>query len=161
LLHNTIVNWDTMICCNADHLLRSFARNNLWISATSGQIWDFGRAKRDWRTDLDYDGFDWGGYSVPFRYGGTSYSSLDAFKAASGLETNGNLVNKHLCFAKFDVSGPSPASVPQDLDLTLTAGCNAIDAGAILPNINDGFLGSAPDLGAYEFGQPQPVYGPR
>jgi len=31
------------------------------------RVSEFGRAKRDWRTDLDYDGFDWGGYSVPFR----------------------------------------------------------------------------------------------
>ena len=36
-----------------------------------------------------------------------------------------------------------------------------MDAGAILPNINDGFIGSAPDLGAYELGQPLPTYGPR
>src|SRR6058998_1821172 len=92
--------------------------------------WDFGRAKRDWRTDLDYDGFDWVGYSVPFRYGGASYSSLDAFKGASGLETNGQIVDKHLCFENFNVSGPSPASVPQDLDLRLkVVGCNAIDSG--------------------------------
>ena len=45
--------------------------------------------------------------------------------------------------------------------MTLTAGCTAVDAGAILPNINDGFVGAAPDLGAYELGQPLPSYGPR
>jgi hypothetical protein len=45
--------------------------------------------------------------------------------------------------------------------MTLKAGCNAVDAGAVLPNINDGFAGPAPDLGAYELGQPLPVYGPR
>ena len=37
----------------------------------------------------------------------------------------------------------------------------AIDAGVVLPTINDGFTGKAPDLGAYEFGQPLPQYGPR
>jgi hypothetical protein len=45
--------------------------------------------------------------------------------------------------------------------MTLSAGCTAVDAGVILPNINDSFSGSAPDLGAYERGQPLPVYGPR
>jgi hypothetical protein len=30
-----------------------------------------------------------------------------------------------------------------------------------LPNVNDGFGGKGPDLGAYEVGQPAPVYGPR
>lgn len=45
--------------------------------------------------------------------------------------------------------------------LTLKAACNAIDAGDVLPNINDDFTGKAPDLGAYEFGKPLPQYGPR
>ena len=37
----------------------------------------------------------------------------------------------------------------------------AIDAGVLLPTINDDFTGSAPDLGAYERGRPVPHYGPR
>jgi hypothetical protein len=31
----------------------------------------------------------------------------------------------------------------------------------VLPNVNDGFSGKAPDLGALELGQQLPVYGPR
>jgi hypothetical protein len=31
----------------------------------------------------------------------------------------------------------------------------------VIPNVNDGFAGSAPDLGALEVGQPLPIYGPR
>jgi hypothetical protein len=31
----------------------------------------------------------------------------------------------------------------------------------VLPNINDGYIGAAPDLGCHEFGQPAPHYGPR
>ena len=46
--------------------------------------------------------------------------------------------------------------------MTLKAGCGAVDAGAILPNINDGFVGAAPDLGAFELGQPcTDLHGPR
>jgi len=37
----------------------------------------------------------------------------------------------------------------------------AIDAGVRLAGINDDANGDAPDLGAYEFGEPLPVYGPR
>jgi hypothetical protein len=29
------------------------------------------------------------------------------------------------------------------------------------PNINDGYLGNAPDLGALEHGEPMPAYGVR
>lgn len=36
-----------------------------------------------------------------------------------------------------------------------------IGAGVVLPNINDGHQGNAPDLGAYELGRPLPHYGLR
>src|SRR5262245_18355678 len=46
--------------------------------------------------------------------------------------------------------------------MTLQAGCPAVDAGVILPNIDDGaFTGAAPDLGAFERGLPVPIFGPR
>jgi len=48
-----------------------------------------------------------------------------------------------------------------DVDFNLKPGSAAIDRGVVLPNITDGFVGSAPDLGALEFGQPPPHYGPR
>lgn len=34
-------------------------------------------------------------------------------------------------------------------------------AGVELPTITDGFIGKAPDVGAYESGLPVPHYGPR
>jgi hypothetical protein len=46
-------------------------------------------------------------------------------------------------------------------DFRLKPDSAAVDAGCILPNINDGFTGKAPDLGALEVGQPVPIYGPR
>ena len=49
----------------------------------------------------------------------------------------------------------------KDLDFRLKPGSAAIDRGVVLPNINDGFTGKAPDLGALEAGQPLPTYGPR
>jgi len=41
------------------------------------------------------------------------------------------------------------------VDFRPKPGSVAIDRGVILPNITDGFAGSAPDLGALEFGQPR------
>ena len=46
-------------------------------------------------------------------------------------------------------------------DLRLAPGSRAVDAGVVLPNFNDGFTGTAPDLGCCELGQPLPHYGPR
>jgi hypothetical protein len=37
-------------------------------------------------------------------------------------------------------------------DFRLKAGSPCIDAGTVIPGITDGFKGSAPDIGAYEYG---------
>ena len=39
-------------------------------------------------------------------------------------------------------------------DGTLTSGSGAIDAGALIDGITDGFVGDAPDIGCYEYGAP-------
>jgi hypothetical protein len=163
LMHNTIVAWDSLMdcCLNRDDILKAFSRNNLWISVTGGPIWPMDNSSfKDWRADLDYDGFDWGGNGSPFKYGGQNYSSLATFSAASGLETHGKVIQHSTCFATFNVPGAPPTPIPAQ-HMTLNASCNAVDAGAVLPNINDGFTGSAPDLGAYELGASLPHYGPR
>jgi hypothetical protein len=49
----------------------------------------------------------------------------------------------------------------EDFDFRLRPGSAAVDRGVVIPNVNDGFTGSGPDLGALEVGQPLPVYGPR
>ena len=60
-----------------------------------------------------------------------------------------------------DSSKPGKPYNAVDLDFRLKPGSKAVDAGVRLPKVNDGFAGKAPDLGAYEVGQPVPVYGPR
>jgi hypothetical protein len=60
-----------------------------------------------------------------------------------------------------DNSDPQRLYDPETMDFALKAGSAAIDAGTVLPTINDGYKGRAPDLGAYELGSTPPVYGPR
>lgn len=50
---------------------------------------------------------------------------------------------------------------PEEFDFRLAPAAVAIDAGAPIPNINDGFAGKAPDLGVVEAGRDLPHYGPR
>ena len=60
---------------------------------------------------------------------------------------------------EFPSSGPFPErAIP---DLRILANSAAADAGVVLPNVNDDYGGSAPDLGAYEAGAALPHYGPR
>jgi hypothetical protein len=49
----------------------------------------------------------------------------------------------------------------KDLDFRLKPGSAAVDKGAVIPNVTDGYSGKAPDLGALELGKPIPHYGPR
>ena len=160
LAHNTLVGWNGAQTVQTHHLLAMQSNNNLWITVEDFYAWENGSGgSPDWRTNLDYDGFDWGNYVYAFKWS-DRYPDLASFQAATGLELHGIQVDKNTCFATFNVPNPPPAPVPPQY-MTLKADCNAVDAGIVLPNINDDFGGSGPDLGAYEVGAPLPIYGPR
>jgi hypothetical protein len=55
-------------------------------------------------------------------------------------------------------SGHGPASLGL---YQLAPGSRGFDAGQVLPNFNDGFAGTRPDMGAHEAGAPQMRFGPR
>lgn len=184
LVSNTLVAENRHAQRNADLLLKSFSRNNLWIllpptgeKGPGSPIWYAGSAGRgqkyameyqpvaDWRTDVDYDGFDWGTAPVAFRWEVVpgqrrDFADLAAFAQAVGIERHARRVRKEEIFEIQDLRAylKEPYSPRR---LTLRAGSPAIDAGQALPNLCDDFQGTAPDLGAYEFGQPLPHYGPR
>ena len=91
------------------------------------------------------------------------FQTLAAFSAATGQEKHGVMLDYDVLEG---VEPPDPndrARVFQikELDFRLRRGSAAVDAGCELPSLTDGFVGNAPDLGAYELGKPLPVYGPR
>lgn len=158
-LHNTVVEWSHMTTTGGDQILNAYTRNNLWISVKGGTLMNTRGGVPGWQTDLDYDGYDWAGNDVPFKFEGATYKDLASLTKASGLEKHGVTLRRD-CFPTLNVPAPPPASVPPQL-VELAAGCPAIDAGEVLPNINEDFLGAAPDLGAYEYGAPPLHFGPR
>ena len=84
-------------------------------------------------------------------------------RAATGQETHGIEVDYDI-FENLrppDPAKPHAVYHARDLNFRLKPGSKAVDAGVFLPNVNDGFTGKAPDLGAYELDPPVPVYGPR
>ena len=56
---------------------------------------------------------------------------------------------------------PGPVYHAVDLNFNLNPKGKAVDAGVVIPNVNDGFNGKAPDLGALEVGSPPVIYGAR
>ena len=91
------------------------------------------------------------------------FQSLEAFSAATGQEKNGVMLDYDV-FEGVEPLDPKTGRVSyklEELDFRLREGSAAVDAGCELPTLTDGFIGDAPDLGAYERGKPLPVYGPR
>jgi len=157
---------NTMVCARG--AFRSYPRwqnailrNNLFIGV-SGYAVETGSPHP--RTTLDYNGYrraeeerlfkwdDGGGYK--------RYDSLEAFTEATGFEEHGLMVDYDI----FMSAGPPVEGEPYGPDfgdLALRSGAVAVDRGVVLPTVNDGFTGDAPDLGCFERGKPKPHYGPR
>jgi hypothetical protein len=91
------------------------------------------------------------------------FKTLAEYSKATGQETHSVLLDYDIfVHVKMpDESDPQHLYNPEDYDFRLKAGSAAIDAGTLIPTINDDFTGRAPDLGAFEFGKPLPHYGPR
>jgi len=91
-----------------------------------------------------------------------SYKTLEEFAESTGCE-------RHAVTIGFEdlMNVPEPpceSKTHTNLnfgDARPKEGSRAVDAGTVVPNVTDGFSGSAPDLGAYELGHPLPHYGPR
>ncbi len=119
---------------------QSVSEQYRWLGPKAGQRWYEPTAK-DWQ----------------------SFATLAAFRAATGQETHGIEVD----FDDFEnLAPPDPAKRhavyhASDLNFRLNPNGKAVDAGVLLPTVNDGFTGRAPDLGAWEVGKPAPTYGPR
>jgi hypothetical protein len=93
------------------------------------------------------------------------FGTLEEYTRATGQDRNSVLLDYDV-FMNVPKLERDPATVQRlyewtDLDFRLRPGSAAVDRGVVIPNVNDGFAGSAPDLGALEAGQAMPVYGPR
>jgi hypothetical protein len=93
------------------------------------------------------------------------FTTLEAYAKTTGQDRNSVLVDYDV-FVNVPKLDRDPKTVQRlydfrDYDFRLRPGSAAIDRGIVIPNVNDGFGGKAPDLGALEAAQPLPIYGPR
>ena len=175
--HNTLCSeWTTSPPFSNVHL-----RNNLFL----GEDYP-GRPILNVSTYTSYTTFDYNGYrpnqgtEIQFRWRAPgsgknmdyelgedafsgSYKTLEEFSKATGQEQHGMIVDYDIFqkVTRADPEKPGQAFFAKDFDFRLKPDSKAVDAGCILPNINDDFSGKAPDLGAIEIGAPEEVYGPR
>ena len=168
--HNTVVKSGDALGVYAGRVWsRATFRNNLFIGGAGGDTYngfDTGSglpitvADADESCDFDYDGFgviDAEGFRG--QVGDTQFTSFDELVNQTS-ENNATLVDMSIFEA--NVAFPdAPFPARENPDLRLAAGSAAVDQGLPLANLNDGFAGAAPDLGAYEVGAQPPHYGPR
>jgi hypothetical protein len=157
--HNTTVKkGEPFLVSTGDKVTDCWFRNNLFIG-TSGRALNLDAPQEG--CDFDYDGL--GGWSgdVFLKFDNVKYATFEDVKAKAPIEKHAVLLDPAGMFASGVIQPADPAAKHEPVDLSLTPGCAAIDAGEPLPGLNDGFAGKAPDLGAYELGSPLPHYGPR
>jgi MYXO-CTERM domain-containing protein len=169
-LHNTAVKCGDAFAVYAGVTWsQAFFRNNLLIGGTGGGTYGgYGNgdgdvinlADADATCSFDYDGVgSIGTNKFTGRIGSVTFASLAELKAGT---TEKNAVEVDLSTFAATIPFPEdPYAAVTQVDLQLASGSAAVDKGVALANVNDGFSGSAPDLGAYELGAAPPEYGPR
>jgi cysteine-rich repeat protein len=170
-LHNTVVkSGDALAVYASVPWSRAFFRNNLFLGGQGGGTYGGyengdGRiaqlAAADATCSFDHDGFgSIGTGTFQGRIGSSTFASLAELRSRT-TEQHAVQVDMSV-FAQpiaFPAAGPFPELAAPDL--RLATGSPAVDAGLPLDNVNTGYAGSAPDLGAHELGSAQPHYGPR
>ncbi|MGO9112061.1 MAG: hypothetical protein ACLP9L_22780 [Thermoguttaceae bacterium] len=160
-LHNTSVKkGKPLLLSTSEPVRNSVYRNNLFIG-TEGRAYDCDPPMIE--CDFDYDGF--GGSSGPIflKWNNVRYPSLPEVRAKAPVYRHAVTVDPATVFATgiMPPADPKRQYDPLGVDLRLSSRTAAVDAGTIVPGLNDDFTGKAPDLGAYEVGSRLPHYGPR
>jgi hypothetical protein len=166
--HNTVVkSGDAFAIYTTDVFSRQLFRNNLFIGGPGGTfgVYDNGNgdvmnlAVADPSGDYDYDGYFSTNGAFSGQLGGATFESVAEMNAMTTEKHGVEVDLASFVTAPTVPTNPFPAK-PQ-VDLRLSPGGKAVDKGVVLENVNDGFAGSAPDLGAHEAGDALPNYGPR
>jgi hypothetical protein len=137
-------------------------RNNLFVGTGGPALRSTGHMIR---CEFDRDGFGGAGGPVFAEWNGRAFATPEAAQRSGMLyrRYGAVLVGARGHFAS-GLGAPDDNEIrfPGDkTDLRLAAVSRAVDAGVVLPNFNEGFSGTAPDLGCCELGHPLPHYGPR
>lgn len=108
---------------------------------------------------MDYTGYNVAASTALIKHNNVRYRTMKEFAENTGQMKHAVLVDWDVFAQDAKPAGYHKLDKPNPLQLR--PGSPAVDAGVVMPGINDGFNGKAPDLGCYELGKPVPPYGPR
>ncbi|MHC4874294.1 MAG: right-handed parallel beta-helix repeat-containing protein, partial [Planctomycetota bacterium] len=167
LLHNSIIT-STLSWTDGD-FRNLISRNNIFTGYYgAGPNWNVLHNMNGINNDFDYDGIQRNGKRLIEFYtqnrqgkpGKVSYYSLKEFTEDTGMEEHGVEFGLDIFSKLKKLPAKETVHLPGSVNCALAEGSVAVDAGEVLPNINDNFTGKGPDLGVYEIGKPIPHYGP-
>jgi len=162
VVHNTGVKHGNGYGDNGAMWRNVVLRNNLFLGTR--YAFEFTTVADEGFRDFDYNAWGTNREIDPggpfFKWDDVRYNLL--VDLPTGVEAHGTAAGfSDLLSAALPPAWDEPAE-PGSRDLRLAPGAAEIDAGVEIPNLNDPFsLDGAPDIGAFEFGQPLPSYGPR
>lgn len=161
ILHNTIIKIGRGLGGN-EAMDYQYFRNNLAIGGPIPEKkWGNYGVGNPYAADIEDPGehssFDYDAVGVY----GTPYKTKIGDKTFAEVEPHGiERITLEETFNNIEFPNP-PAPERPVPDLRPKLNSKVIDAGVVIPNINDNYSGTAPDCGAYEAGQKLPHYGPR
>ncbi|MGH7142818.1 MAG: right-handed parallel beta-helix repeat-containing protein [Planctomycetota bacterium] len=161
ILHNTVVKTGAAVeLSTTDPVYRCVSRNNLFIGAGGPFALDFDSTMLG--CDFDWDGCG-GTFDQFMLWNRTVTPTIAAAHDRAGAEQHAVAIDPTGCFADgiLPPTGELHVVALPAGGLELAPRSAAVDAGTVLPGIDDDFKGQAPDLGAVELGAAEPHYGPR
>lgn len=160
-LHNTVVKKGTPFFVYTTVPVRNcLTRNNLFVGTGGGFAFEF-TAQMQPDCDFDYDGVTGGPWKTFMRWNDTRYPDAAEVRKDAAVWRHVIELPSPDLFGSGTLQPQDGKQVLPAADLRLKPGGPAADIGLPLVGINEGFKGKAPDLGAYEEGEPLPHYGPR
>jgi hypothetical protein len=163
IFHNTAVKSGVPfdISISGETVRDVITRNNLLVGTGAPALNSSGRMSR---TDFDSDGYEWAPRGAFARWNGKDYPSTSTTRGSKELysDKGAYTMGPHRTFAAIGAPQGFERQVARSVnDPRLAPSSRAIDRGVRLPNFNDRFAGTAPDLGCCEFGEELPHFGPR
>ncbi|MCC2614865.1 Ig-like domain-containing protein [Aestuariibacter halophilus] len=167
IYHNTLVTRDSDVGTgeawkNSSGDIRLLTiNNNLFVSGAGSSEFTLKNTSAHSYVNLDYNGWTQDG-KFTFDLASQRYAvSVDSFAQwqQGPLGNHDRLLDSDTLFADSLSLQRFDDYLSTSTDVRLNSASMAIDGGIAIPGINDAYQGNAPDLGAYEAGQPLPVYG--
>ena len=143
IFHNTTLKQGPpSVLMTPEPVRNSWTRNNLFIGTEANYAFETTAKMVD--CDFDYDGFGGGPFKLFLKWNDVRYATMQEVAKSARVQACGPAPRTDRFFIRRACAETSSSLVANDVDLRLSPRSAAVDAGAPLPGLNDGYHGKAP-----------------